>query len=129
MYAAPRILYEETLRRNPSAWLAHLNLGFLANQDPSQGKEAAIREYRAALAIEPAEPQVHTNPGTAEMELGRYDEALKEFQAAVSVVPGYSDAWLNMGTDLQHLGRYQEAEAAYQDAEIVVSCRKAGLDG
>lgn len=116
LYADPRILYEETLRRNPSAWLAHLNLGFLANQDPLQGKAVAMEHYRAALAINPDEPQVHANLGTAEMEMGLYDDALKEDQTAVRLAPGYSEAWLNMGTDLQHLGRYQEAEAAYRDA-------------
>ncbi len=119
LYADPRILYEETLRRNPSAWLAHLNLGFLANQDPSQGKAAAIAHYRAALAINPDEPQVHANLGTAEMEIGRYDDALKEHQTAVRLAPGYGDAWLNMGADLQHLGRYQEAEIAYREASAI----------
>lgn len=116
LYADPRILYEETLRRNPSAWLAYLNLGFLANQDPSQGKAAAMAHYRAALAINPDEPQVHTNLGTVYMETGLFDDALKEFQSAVRLAPGYSDAYLNMGADLQHLGRYQEAETAYRDA-------------
>lgn len=116
LYAAPGLLYEETLRRNPSAWLAHLNLGFLANQDPSQGKAAAMAHYRAALEINPYEPQVHTNLGTVYMETGRYDDALKEFQAAVGLAPGYSDAYLNLGVDLQHLGRYQEADAAYRNA-------------
>jgi protein O-mannosyl-transferase len=116
LYADPRLLYEETLRRNPSAWLAHLNLGFLANQDPLEGKAAAMAHYRAALAINPDEPQVRTNLGTAYMETGLYDDALKEYQAAVRLAPGYSDAYLNMGADLQHLGRYREAEAAYREA-------------
>ena len=57
LYADPRILYEETLRRNPTAWLAHLNLGFLANQVPSKGKAAAIAHYRAALTINPTSPK------------------------------------------------------------------------
>lgn len=116
LYADPVTLYEETLRRNPSAWLAHLNLGFLANQDPSQGNAVAMAHYRAALAINPDEPQVHANLGTAEMEMGLYDDALKEHQTAVRLAPGYSEAYLNMGTDLLNLGRYQEAEAAYRSA-------------
>ncbi len=116
LYAAPRVLYEETLRRNPSAWLAHLNLGFLADQDPLQGKAAAMAHYRAALAINPDEAQVHKNLGTDYMESGLYEDALKEYQAAVRLAPGYSEAYLNMGADLQHLGRYQEAEAAYREA-------------
>lgn len=116
LYASPRVLYEETLRRNPSAWLAHLNLGFLADEDPSLGKAAAIAHYRAALAIDPNEPQVHNNLGTDCMELGLYDDALREHQAAVRLAPGYREAYVNMGADLQHLGRYQEAEAAYRQA-------------
>lgn len=116
LYADPRVLYEETLRRNSSAWLAHLNLGFLADQDPLQGKTAAMAHYRAALAINPDEPQVHKNLGTDFMELGLYDDALKEYQSAVRLAPGYSEAYLNMGADLQYLDRYQEAEAAYRNA-------------
>jgi protein O-mannosyl-transferase len=132
LYAAPGVLYEETLRRNPSAWLAHLNLGFLADQDPSQGKAAAMSHYRAALAINPDEPQVHKNLGTDFMESGLYDDALREHQDAVRLAPGYSEAYLNMGVDLQHLGRYQEAEAAYRRAlaikpEVAVAHFDLGL--
>jgi tetratricopeptide (TPR) repeat protein len=116
LYADPRVLYEETLRRNPSAWLAHLNLGFLAERDPSQGNAVAIEHYQAALAINPDEAQVHSNLGTIWMEMGRYDDALKEHQTAVRLAPGYSEAYLNMGVDLQHLGRYPDAEAALRNA-------------
>lgn len=116
LYADPRVLYEETLRRNPSAWLAHLNLGFLAEHDPAQGREGAIAHYQAALAINPDEAQVHSNLGTIWMEMGRYEDALKEQQTAVRLAPGYAEAYMNMGADLQHLGRYPEAEAAFQNA-------------
>ncbi|MDE3165018.1 MAG: tetratricopeptide repeat protein, partial [Acidobacteriota bacterium] len=119
LYAGPRVLYEETLRRNPSAWLAHLNLGYMADQDPSQGKTVAMAHYRAALAIDPDEAQVHKNLGTDYMELGHYDDALKEYQAAVRSAPGYHEAYLNMGTDLQDMGRYQEAEAAFREALVI----------
>jgi tetratricopeptide (TPR) repeat protein len=66
----------------------------LANQNPLEGKAAAIAHYWAALAINPDEPQVHTNLGTALMEMGLYEDALKEFQTAVRLAPGYGEAYL-----------------------------------
>jgi len=114
LYADARGLYEETLRRNPSAWLMHLNLGWLAGQE--RALAAAVAHYQAALAINPDEPQVHQNLGTTWMEMGRYEDALKEHQAAVRLAPGYAEAHLNLGVDLQNLGRYQEAESEYRTA-------------
>jgi protein O-mannosyl-transferase len=114
LYADPRLLYEETLRRNPAAWLMHLNLGWLAGKNHSP--DEAVAHYQAALVINPDEPQVHQNLGTTWMEMGRHEDALKEHQAAVRLAPGYAEAHLNLGVDLQHLGRYEEAESAYRTA-------------
>ena len=116
LYADAGTLYRETLRRNPRAWLMHLNLGAMAGH----GSAAALREaeahFQAALAINPNEAQLHNNLGVTWMQMGRYAEALEQHRTAVRLAPGYAEAHLNLGADLQHLGRFEEAAAAYRTA-------------
>ncbi len=115
-YADARGLYLETLRRNPQAWLMHLNLGAMADHRSGDGLREAEAHYQKALAIYPDEPQVHNNLGSTWLEMGRYEDALRELQTAVRRAPGYAEAYLNLGAVLQHLGRYDEAVSAYLTA-------------
>jgi protein O-mannosyl-transferase len=116
LYADAGTLYRETLRRNPRAWLMHLNLGAMAGH----GSDAALREaeahFKAALAIRPDEAQLRNNLGTTWALMGRHADALEEHRAAVRLAPGYAEAYLNLGSDLGHLGRYEEAVEAYRTA-------------
>jgi tetratricopeptide (TPR) repeat protein len=53
---------------------------------PVDSKKAAS-EYRAALAIEPANAKAHSNLGAALASLGRFDAAIDEFNAALKSEP------------------------------------------
>jgi tetratricopeptide (TPR) repeat protein len=58
--------------------------------------EAALREYRAALALAPRDPWLHYACGTAASEIGDLEAACADFARAVELDPGHFKAlqWL-----------------------------------
>ena len=64
---------------------AHCNLGVIYGQ---QGRtDEAIREYQAALRINPDYDEAHYNLGVIYRQQGRIDEAIREYQAALRINP------------------------------------------
>lgn len=113
-YVSAEVLYEATIERNPDAWMAHLNLGWLRLQRGQA--DAALRDTQHALRLEPNLPQGHNNLGTALRSLGRMQEAELEYRESLRLKPGAADTRYNLGLTLIDLGRPAEAEphiAAY----------------
>ena len=98
-YADAETLYRTTLQRNPAAWMAHINLGYvyLGQQRP----ELAISETREALQIKPDLPQAQNNLGTALLDLGRVDEAATAFREAHRLKPSDAEVTRNLAVALQ----------------------------
>ena len=73
----------------------HLDLGMVYAQ---QGRtDEAIREFQAALRINPNVAEAHYSLGVIYMQQGRMDEAIREYQAALRINPIYADAHFNLG--------------------------------
>ncbi|MGP6220751.1 tetratricopeptide repeat protein [Caldiplasma sukawensis] len=71
--------------------------------------EEAIKEFNAAIELNPKDPDYHNNKGIALESLGRYEEAIKEYNAAIELNPKYPDYHNNKGIALFKSGRYEEA--------------------
>jgi protein O-mannosyl-transferase len=113
-YRDLRTLWEDTLAKNPGAWMAHNNLGLL---DFEAGRlDAAMAHYRAAIAVKPDDAFARNNLGRALATEGRLDDAIVEFREAVRVEPGHAEAWSNLGNALAAQGRYEDAIVAYVHA-------------
>jgi tetratricopeptide (TPR) repeat protein len=115
-YTSAEALYLATLNRNPGSWLAHSNLAMLRLHRSAADFQDAFGHLQTALAINPNEPLVRNNIGTALMEVGRLDDALEQHKEAVRLAPGYAEAYGNLGTDFHKLGRFDEAVEAYRTA-------------
>ncbi len=76
----------------------------------------AIDEYRKALKLSPAFPDVHTKLGIALRYNGRYEEAILHFNKAKEINPAYGPAWVQLGLTYYMKGltglAVQEWEAA-----------------
>jgi len=108
-YVSAEVLYAATIERNPNAWMAHLNLGWLRLQ---RGEiEAAIRDTETALRLSPNLPQGQNNLGSALRTLGRFDEAERAYREALRLRPNDIDTRYNLGLVLIDLGRPEEAVA------------------
>jgi len=82
-----------------------------------QGRwDEAIREYQAALRINPEYAEAHYNLGVAYAEQGRLDEAIREWQAALRINPEYAEAHYGLGWAYEKQGRLDEAIREYQAA-------------
>ena len=106
-YVSADALYAATIERNPRAWMAHLNLGWLRLQ---RGElDAAIRDTETALRLEPNLPQGQNNLGGALRALGRFDEAERAYREALRLAPADLDTRYNLALVLIDLNRPGEA--------------------
>jgi tetratricopeptide (TPR) repeat protein len=84
-YRDAHTLYQTTLQRNPSAWMAHNNLGIELYQEGQLAE--AIAHYQEAIAIEPGNAESYTNLGNAYMVQGRANDALQQYERTLVLAP------------------------------------------
>ena len=105
IYQDNQALWTDTARKNPDAWMAHNNLGVIAQ---SEGRYADARTlYEAALKHQPGELDLaglHLNLGNVSFFLEDFDEAKRHFAEAVSFNLGLTQAWCNLATSYAKLG-------------------------
>lgn len=101
-------LWRSTLARNPSAGIAHNNLGNLLTE--RENYRDADKHYAAALQLDPRDDYAHYNLGVSLYRQGRLEEAARHFRETLSLNPRYVDAWFNLGLVL--MAREKPGEAA-----------------
>jgi TolB-like protein/Tfp pilus assembly protein PilF len=77
----------------------------------------ALGEYRRALRAVPHRSDLLSAAGTAEMELGRWDEAIASLEHAVRLDPRSPDAAGSLAGAYLRLRRYPEARAEIERAQ------------
>ncbi len=112
IYADPETLWRDTISKNPSAWMAHNNLGILLAQ---QGKtQEAITQFEATLALHPNHAKAERNLGHALFESQRLADAIPHYEAAVRIDPLYAEGHANLAFALAQAGRGSDAIAHYE---------------
>jgi tetratricopeptide (TPR) repeat protein len=96
---------DPTVYNNLGAALVRLNLF-----------EAAIEQYRQAIALDPGNADILHNQGCAFEQLNRLDAAIGCYTQAVALNPQMHVTHNNMANALHALGRLDEAHAAYRRA-------------
>jgi tetratricopeptide (TPR) repeat protein len=114
IYRNVKTLWEDTLRKNPSAWMAHNNLGgVLADEGDLDG---AIRHYYGALELKPDHEMAHYNLGIVLAKQGKLDEAVAHYTEAIRINPDYAQARNNFGGLLCQGGMVKEGIEQYLEA-------------
>ena len=113
VYRDLETLWTDTIRKNPSAWLAHNNLGniHLERGDVS----GAISRFRDAVQLKPDYYEALGNLGTALLRSGAIDEARTHTEAALRVSPRYTPALLNRAALLLRDGKPNESILVLQE--------------
>ncbi len=107
LYSNAAMIYQATLEKNPSCWLAHNNLGRIFF-DAGRLKEA-IEQYEEALSLKDNFPETHNNLSAALLKTGKLPEAIEHLHIALELDPGYAEAHTNLGIALSAEGRLPEA--------------------
>jgi len=92
-------LYEQTLEVTNDNYVIHNNLG-IAHAD-TWNLDAASREFREALRINPNYSEAHYNLGIVLAMKGDLDTAIGEFREALRLHPGDARANYNLGVALE----------------------------
>jgi cytochrome c-type biogenesis protein CcmH/NrfG len=103
---------ESLAQRQPGDAAVRTELGNLY-MDHERWDEA-IRWYREALGIDPANPDVRTDMGACFVHSGRPEQGLAEFEAVLKAKPDHRNALFNRGVALVNMGRSAEAADAWQ---------------
>ncbi|MEE8573799.1 MAG: tetratricopeptide repeat protein, partial [Thermodesulfobacteriota bacterium] len=101
-------LWEDTLAKNPNAWIAHNNLGrIIFNSGDLKG---AFAHYEKAAKIWPHSSEVNYNMGLSLFEFGRLTEAEAYYRKALKSKPAFAEATSGLSVVLSYGGDYEEAE-------------------
>jgi protein O-mannosyl-transferase len=107
-------LYQTTLERNPTSWIAYNNLGVCQND--AKQREAALDSFQKAIEINPNFAEAHNNLGAAFARRHKYTEALEQYREALRIRPKYPKALANYGEILVLTGKPKEAVEQYEQA-------------
>jgi len=114
IYVNGETLWRTTIVRNPSAYLAYTNLGFLLDQK-GQVKEATAN-LQKAVEIQPDYAVAQHDLGTVLFQTGHFQEAIERFREALRLEPDYVAAHNSLGTVLFQTGHFQEAMEQFREA-------------
>ena len=109
-------LFIAAVERNPQNADLRANLGF-AYWD-SRKPDAAIREWKTALAQNPESIWALNNLGMAYVSQEKYADSIPLLRHAIELIPQFTDAHLNYAAALAGLGKSAEAESEYRAAVI-----------
>lgn len=100
-------MIQHRLDKNPTDAVAHMNLGaiLLSRLDPQN----AVTQLRAAVRLDPKQPDALNMLGLALATVNRNAEAIVEFQKALQLRPDYASARFNLATSLAKSGKIDEA--------------------
>ena len=110
-YRSELSLWEDTVAKAPESARAHYNLGVVLVK---AGRiDEAMRQYQAALELDPNYADAYNNIGWVLADGGKFDEAITRYQKALKIAPNLVKARNNLGIALAACGRVDEAIAEY----------------
>ena len=114
IYANSTALWQDTLAKNPKAWMADLNLGNILHE---QGRrKEAMDHYLKALAEQPTDAAVHYNLARALEAEARIPKAIEHYRKAIALDPTEWRSFINLGNVLLEQGQSNEALDCYRKA-------------
>lgn len=113
-YESPEKLWRATLKTNPSAWLAHNNLGTILFK---QGQLKEAREhFEEALRLHPEAVEALVSLGYCHARDGDLDLAVDLYKRALKIKPSDTLCLTNLGAALLRQGRNEEAIGPFRRA-------------
>jgi Flp pilus assembly protein TadD len=114
VFQSEEALWRDTLARNPAAWCAHANLGWILAEQQKYGE--AREHLVASLEGNPNNAQAHSNLGRVLSLQRQFAEAEPQFQTALKLKPNDADIRKSYASALAEQGRGEEAVAQLREA-------------
>jgi tetratricopeptide (TPR) repeat protein len=114
MYSDVETLWRTTIERNPKAWMAWSNLGYVCL---NTGRvDEALDCYHKSLELHPDDPQIYYVLGGYYLRTGQLDQAISFYEKNLAIDPSDEDAHVNLATAYFNKGRTDDAIAQLQKA-------------
>jgi tetratricopeptide (TPR) repeat protein len=107
-------LWRDNLEKNPTAWVAHFNLGVAAMGEEKW--EEAEGHYRRALRYRPEYFDARMNLGLVLVGRGKPKEAIEQYHKALEIKKDSPALYSNLGLAYAKLGKLDEAVKNYRKA-------------
>jgi protein O-mannosyl-transferase len=114
MYTDVKTLWLTTIAKNPTAWMAHNNLGAVLLKEGRTNDGMA--HFQQAFAIKPDDASVNINIGDALLHQGELDGAIDHYRKALEVKPNDAAAHYNLANALVFKQEVAPAVAEYEEA-------------
>ena len=125
LYRTQKNLYRDAIAKNPTAWLAHVNLGNILNREGDL--HGALRHYDAAVRADPDSGEAFYNRGRTRLKLGvELPQAIDDFSEVLARNPGNMEALFNRG--LTRFREGSDTEGALRDFNRALMVRPAHTD-
>lgn len=114
MYTGVETLWQTTLARNPTSFVAYTNLG---NFYLERGQvDEAVRHAQKAAELHPSFAEIHNNLANALRAKGQIDEAVVHYRRALEIRPSLAVAHYNLGAIAYLKGELDEALNQFEKA-------------
>ena len=117
MYKNVETVLQTTINKNPTAWIAHNNLGAVLLKKGQL--DEAIDHFNRAIEIKSDEASAFANLGNALLQKGELGEAIFQYQKAVGLKPGDAGLRYNLANALLARGEVDDAIAEYQETLVI----------
>lgn len=122
VYEDAEILWRDTARQNPEAWIAHNNLGAILVAQRQY--DEALQRFERALELKPDLPQAHFNVAEILEHRQEWARAEEHRRALVEINPKNVAAWVALGR-LGLLQRQYESAASDLRQALAVAPEEA----
>ena len=107
-------LWNDTIKKNPEAWMAYHNLG--AALLVENKTDEAVSNFKMAIELRPDNPDAYYNLGIALFTLGKTEKAISHYKTTIKLNPDFSEAHYSLATALFSLRKIEEAIPHYHAA-------------
>lgn len=114
VFRDPETLFLDTLKRDPAARLAHINLGHIYSQ--RRDLDRAIHHYRESLRMDPGALAERYSLAVTYWQAKMLPQAASELREVLRHTPGNFEALNLLGLVLQDQHRWDDALAQYRKA-------------